>query len=117
MGPFLFPLFKTDKRLRSLYDKYNRLLFDGTLPDNVVLGWDDKLTGKHLGQTLSIEEDGNKYFIISISTEIKKLPLVIHQTLVHEMSHVRLYPFMKHGKGRWKDEVIRVIVKGAWDLW
>jgi len=110
-------VFKTDQRLRRLYNKYNRLLFDGQLPESTVLGWDTALHGDKLGQTISIEEDGNKYYIVSISTEIKKLPIIVHQTLVHEMSHIRLYPFMKHGKGKWKDEVIRVVVKGGWELW
>lgn len=88
------------------------------MPTSVVVGWDDTITGKQLGQTISIEEEGgNRHFIISISTEIQKLPVIIHQTLVHEMSHVKLYPFMKHGKGKWKDEVIRVVVKGGWGLW
>lgn len=109
---------KADKRLQNFYDRANRLYFDGGLPNDTIVSLNDEIKEKH-GLTVGISDDDTKhtFFMIYIHPDMHVTRQQVQMTLLHEMCHVKLYPYMKHGK-RFDDEMIRLAVRGAFrDLW
>ena len=112
-------MFKPSSRLQHWYDKYNKLYFDGELDTEAEVGWNDELPEDTLGQTLAFTEaEGNhSYFRISISTQLLPFVEITKQTVLHEMVHIKLHPYMKHGK-RFNSEMLALAAKGAFNgLW
>lgn len=92
---------KSDPKLKRYYKRYNKILFDGKLPSNAVIVW--KTLKGRAGQTGV--EDGVS--IIEMDTQYKKERTIWRVTLIHEMVHVAVYPYEKHGR-RYLDELKRV---------
>lgn len=112
-------MFKPDKRLKTQYDKANKLFWDGELPQDTVIGWNDGLIDTVLGMTLGVsdEETNHTFFHIHIHSDIKRFRSVWLMTLMHEMAHVKLHPYMKHGR-KFNEELHRICGRGAFDgLW
>lgn len=108
-------MFHPDKRLQRWADKYDKLYFDSSLGD-VTVGWDDELPAKTEGLTIGIQEvDETKltFFRVGINPSMKEgTTNALLLTLLHELAHVKLYPYMKHGK-RFQDEMLRLASRGA----
>jgi len=106
-------MFKPDKRLKRLYDKYNRLYWDNQLPHDAVIGWDDGTTNCAEINVLE-HETGQKVCVLHIN------PKEIHKredkeiAVLHECIHAKLYPYTRHGQ-RFKEEVRRIAARGALD--
>src|SRR5690348_14172497 len=112
-------MFKADRRLKNFYDKSNRLYFDGKLPVDTEVGWNEELDTIYYGLTLGFSDEDTKhsFFQMHISTALKGFPEIARLTVLHEMAHIHLYPYMKHGK-KFQDEMIRLAVRGAFKgLW
>jgi hypothetical protein len=111
-------MFKPDKRLKTRYDKFNKLYWDGQLPSETIVGWDDGLADDTDGETLILEhESGEKVFLIHLSVQRVIDRQERDRVLLHEMGHVKLYPFMKHGR-RHDEEMLRIASRGAFDgIW
>jgi hypothetical protein len=112
--------FKPDKRLTKWYMKYNKLYFNNQLPLGVLVGWEIQEDSAHLNTvTFNKKDDGMDMQIAVIRLDPKK-----HQgarddrlSLLHEMAHLKLHPWSKHGK-RFNNEMRRLAVEGALDdLW
>jgi len=73
-----------------------------------------------LGKTIVVEDDEThqKVLVVTINPVLKKhWKEVMHMTVLHELAHCRLYPYMAHGK-RFNNEMIRLAVRGAFNgLW
>lgn len=116
-------MFKSDKRLLYWYRKYNKLYFDNKLPTTILVGWNDEMKAdtcaQHNGVGLELAEDGITLRITVIHLDPKKHvgSTDTRLSLLHEMCHVALFPYDKHGK-KFKDEKRRLAMLGALDdLW
>lgn len=117
--------FKIDNRLTGWYKKYNKMYFDGLLPE-CLCGWSEKLDDSDVdlsGATLTIEDGDIVIRGIALNTGIKTLAFpcklkrwnaFTHLVLLHEMVHVKLHPYLKHGK-RFYEEITRLCIRGAFD--
>lgn len=111
-------MFKSNSRLQHWYDKYNKLYFDGELPECQV-GWSDQLEGCHLaGQSIQyIDEDsGHEHHVIAISSKIAEIDFAfVQMVLLHECAHIKLIKscgYAKHGK-KFEEEMLRLAMRGA----
>lgn len=113
-------MFKPDKKLQRWYQKYNRAFFDGQLPSDVQVGFNE-LEGMYGTLAVNIwtsEEDGLQHTVlqIHIDPERHRGGEQVRCTLVHEMAHVKVLPKRHHGK-EWKEEMTRLFLRGAfWGL-
>lgn len=106
---------KSHGHLRRLYLKRREQFFGDSIPDDVPVGFDADLTMKVMGLcTYTIEADGSRGFRISINPMLRPWPKVYEQVLLHEMAHVKLYPYAQHGK-KFKQEIHRLMDAGAFD--
>jgi hypothetical protein len=114
-------VFKQDKRLQKWYIKYNRAFFDGQLPSDVQVGFNE-LEGMYGTLAVNIwtsEEDGLEHSLLQIHIDEKKHFAwdQIKFTLLHEMAHVKLLPIRHHGQ-RFQEEMKRLAGRDAFkDLW
>lgn len=112
-------MFKPSKLLKTQYDKANKYYWDGELPDDVSVGWNSELTKEALGMTVIVEDEETNHRIIQIHlhTDIKHLKGVWLMTLLHECCHVKLHPYMKHGR-KFNEEMLRLAGRHAfYGLW
>lgn len=110
-------MLKPDKRLQTLYEKFNKRWFGGQLPPAVVC-WDERVDEDSAGLTHGTELDpGVHQFTIRLHPDLKPFSKYKELILLHECVHVKLYPWMKHGK-RFHSEMKRLAIEGAFDeLW
>jgi hypothetical protein len=114
-------MFKPDKRLTGWYDRYNKKYFDGQLPSGVQVGWDEEEpnAARVHGVIFTEEEDGIDKILAFIRLDPTKHvgSMDARQSLLHEMCHLKLLPWSKHGK-KFNNEMRRLAMLGALDdLW
>lgn len=106
-------MFKPDRRLKTRYDKFNKLYWDGQLPSETIVGWDDGLDAGTSGETLAIQHDsGQMVFLIHLNAGEIVTKQERDGTVLHEMCHVKLYPVMNHGR-QFNEEMLRIATRGA----
>jgi hypothetical protein len=104
---------KSDRQLKRFYNTYNRLYFDGKLPECHI--WWEPLGGSTFGDCLYLEEE--KVWRIRMNPFMAGWKSVYRFTLLHEMVHVKLSPYLKHGK-KFNDEMLRLAEQGAFNnIW
>lgn len=82
-------MLKSERLLKQMYNKFNVKYFDGDLPD-----------AKIYYEPVSAYADCdlvNGTFVIRINPAIAGWIGFLKLTLLHEMIHVRLFPYRKHG--------------------
>jgi hypothetical protein len=98
----------TQKGLKNLFRKYNLKYFGGELPTPelyLVPRLNDE--GKPLcGSTTKVDEK----FMIEISTGM--LVCLEKLTLIHEMTHMKLWPNTSHRTKAWRKEIDRIASMG-----
>jgi predicted SprT family Zn-dependent metalloprotease len=108
----------SDRQLKHWYDKYNKLWFNNDLPSHTVLFWEP--LPKDAGNTCPVYEVDHGQFLIKIDPSLKGVPCYFKITLLHEMTHLKLwpkYPRSKHGKV-FQNEMQRLANDGAFkQLW
>jgi hypothetical protein len=115
-------MFKTDKRLTGWYHQYNKKYFDNKLTSHVTVGWDLEIeadAGRTHGVRFHPKEDGIDLEVATIHLHPDKHvgSTDARFTLLHEMCHLRLLPWTRHGK-KFNDEMRRLAILGAFDdLW
>jgi hypothetical protein len=111
-------MFTPDKRLQKLYDKYNKLYFNGELPSDTQVGWMDYPKHTPVAETATADGCGVIHHTIYLSHYIRPFKTIPKQTLLHEMVHVKLHPYSKHDRKRFDAEMLRLAQAGALhDLW
>lgn len=112
--------FSLDKRLTDAFVKFNKLYFDNQLPQDTQVGWKDMEFGVCNGRCSTDDAEGEEeHHTLYINREFKakghrSLALI---TLLHEMAHVKLYPYKHHGK-KFDLEMLRLAASGAFNgLW
>jgi hypothetical protein len=108
---------QSDRQLKHWYLKYNRLYWEGMLPDAVLI-WEPY--PKCDGITCPVFEVADNCFEIKIDPALKGVPCYWRLVLLHEMCHVAIWkrhPKHKHGK-IFVDEKNRIYNLGALrNLW
>ena len=84
------PLHKSDPWLLRLYRKYNRLYFDGKLPQKVAIWW-EPLSSSY-GDCI-IE---NGVVRIRVNPALAGWTCVAKMTVIHEMAHIAKWPNQTH---------------------
>jgi len=109
---------KPARNLERIYRTYNRKFFDGQLPHDtriwfVSIDNEDARTCTH-GVTLGVEDKETKHlsFEIFINPDTHIDRSQVRLTLLHEMAHIKNYPYMGHGK-RFEEEMLRLALRGA----
>lgn len=93
----------SDPYLLTEYRRYNRLLFGNSLRSDVILYW-DALEG------LDAEIDDKLIpgkFVIRVNTALAGWKNQWRICLIHEMAHLHLWPYEKHGE-QWDREIVRL---------
>lgn len=89
---------QSDRQLKRAYTKYNRLFWNGELPDNTVLIWEP--TAGTDAVCCPVYEVADNCFEIKIDPALKGIPCYWHLVLLHEMVHVAIWkkhPKHQHG--------------------
>lgn len=98
----------SDPELLREYRRFNRLLFGGKLPSNVLLYW-DALYDKD-GNLLDGEVDDRLIpgqFVIRINTAFAGWKNQWRIVLCHECAHLHIWPYEHHGEP-WDREIQRL---------
>lgn len=105
--------------LQRIFTRYNKKYFSGKLGHTQV-GWNEALSDTlAMAVTVtSVDDTVNSItHTIQIDPELRMYAPVVKLTLLHEMCHVKLYPYLKHGK-RFDAEMLHLAIKGGMDgLW
>lgn len=104
---------ESDRQLKLWYRKYNKLYWNGELPDNTVIYWCPS-PGAH-ADTCPVFEVADGVFEIKLDPAIQGTVKFWHIMLLHEMVHVRLWPrHPKHNHGKlFEQEKSRIYALGA----
>lgn len=101
---------KSDPQLKRWYAKYNRLYFEEKLPNASV--WWEPTAGAYADCDLL--EGGWR---IRVNPSISGWVAMAKWSLLHEMVHIKLHPYRKHGK-KFNAEMLRLAEIGAFnDIW
>ena len=87
---------RSDKTLKTWYNKINRRFFHGTLPSNICVRWiseedleeDEKLEEDNSGLAWKDDIESRHYGTIVISNDLRNDWRLAIAILVHEMCHV-----------------------------
>lgn len=92
------------RRLRRWFRHYNRAYFGGRLPRNAELSWTpiEQCWGQCCGEPPEIQ----------LSPACGVDSRLARMTLLHEMVHLSLYPYLAHGP-RFEAEMQRLAIAGA----
>jgi hypothetical protein len=109
----------SDPALRRQYLKYNDNYFDGKLPFDLLVYWEP--SSGQLAQTIELETadaaDEIPELAIRIDPTLRFSQAMWKMTLLHEMCHVKLFPYMSHG-AKFQREMLRLAGVGAFKgLW
>lgn len=101
---------KNDKTLKRWFREYNKRYFDNALP-NATIFWEPAfVTTEDLGE---IWEKAPGVFIVRIDPAVKFCGDFTRIILLHEMMHLRLWPYRDHGE-KFQAEKARLIFLGAY---
>ncbi len=104
---------QSDRQLKNWFLKYNRLFFNGELPESTNIHWEPS-PGDH-ASTCPVYEVSDNVFEIKIDPALKGVIQFWKMTLIHEMIHVALWrkhPKHQHGK-LFQAEKDRIYALGA----
>ena len=105
---------KNDPTLKRWFRTFNARYFDNTLPNAVVFWEPSFVTGDALGEV--VQQEGQP-IILRIDPSIKFSTALTKLVLLHEQAHLRLWPYLGHGK-RFQAEMLRLAAMGAFkNLW
>lgn len=112
-------MFKPDAVLERWYADYNKRFFDGRLPKDALVGFNPELEENILGLSIHEEDSDTKHQFhhIHVNPLAHSCKQQIQLTLLHEMAHIAIFPYVKHGK-KFNDEMLRLATRGAFNgLW
>lgn len=109
---------QSDRQLKHWYSKFNRLYFNGSLPDHTVLYWEPPSAA--WGSACPVFEVDYGQFYIKIDPSIRSITDYWKMILLHEMVHIKLWtkhPKHNHGK-LFQAEMLRIANMGGFKrLW
>lgn len=100
------PTKETYERLQQAYDYFNKVLFDGMLPNALITFQRRKRTLGYFAGGRFSDNEGRPADEIALNPAhfaSRSLPEVL-STLVHEMVHLHQYHFGKPGRGRYHNK-------------
>ena len=77
---------KSDRQLKKYFNNFNRLYFDGQLPDTTCVWW-EPLGGTTFGDCFYLEDE--KVWRIRINPFVGGWRTIYRMTLLHEMIHIK----------------------------
>lgn len=102
----------SEAHLKRLYAKYNRLYFDGELPTHTKVWWEP--TSSAYADVI-LGDDG--VWKLRVNPSISGWLSIYKWALLHEMAHIKLHPYQKHGR-KFDAEMMRLAQMGAFkDVW
>lgn len=98
-----------DAKLRRYYHRWNARYFEGRLPEDVEFRWEADADYENCGTARL--ENGKGFIHLNPALHINFAQVLI--SLAHEMIHLLLWPYRRHGK-RFNAEVARLVLAGMY---
>jgi hypothetical protein len=102
----------SDRRLRGWYREFNRRWFEDGLPEDV-----DVLYAPVEGCSGEMVPEDRDSFVIRINPRYQVCSGIARLTLLHEMVHVELWPYVTHGpkfEARMRKLAAAGAMRGLW---
>lgn len=103
----------SDKQLLRWYREYNRKWFSAALPEDIDILFapvDDCTVAK-------LNDCDVQNYVLQINPRYLVDTCMVRMTLLHEMAHIKLWPYKAHGV-RFQQEMLRLAKAGAFKgLW
>lgn len=106
------PLNKPARNLEKISKRYNRDYFDGKIPKDLRIWWNDRIKDYGLTIGISDKDTGHVFFDIYINPDNHHGRAQVLLTLIHELAHVRLHPRIGHGRD-FQEEMQRIALRGG----
>lgn len=108
----------TEKELVKCYTRFNKKYFGGKLPDTIPIVLTDMSKTDDVGMCTTFHGQGlSPLHTIYLDKNLQEYDTVLKLSLLHELCHVKLYPYGGHGE-EFDAEMVKLAFKNAFhDLW
>lgn len=109
----------TLKQLQRTYARFNKKWFDGRLPAEIAMSFEDMKQTPNGGLCTTYQEPGLVIHTIHLDRQFENCDKLLELFLLHECAHIAAYPNEKtpHDQA-FQNEMIILAFKGALrDLW
>lgn len=109
----------TIKQLHRLYARFNKKWFDGRLPAQVAMSFEDMDASGNAGLCTTYTEGPLTIHSIHLDKRFQDCDRLLEWFLIHEMAHIAAHPNEKipHDQA-FQDQMMVLAGRGAlWDLW
>lgn len=109
----------TIKQLHNTYKRFNKKWFDGRLPAEIAMSFEDMSQTPNGGLCTTYSEPGLLIHTIHLDKQFQNCDKLLELFLIHEMAHMAAHPNEKvpHDQA-FQDEMIRLAFRGALkELW
>lgn len=109
----------TIKQLHKVYARFNKKWFDGRLPAQIAMSFEDMSHTCNAGLATTYEEPGIRIHSIHLDSKFQEYDKLLEFFLIHEMAHLAAYPNEKtpHDQA-FQDQMHILAARGALkDLW
>jgi len=105
---------KQHGHLKRLYGSYRTKYFGSSIPEpeNAKVSWDASINQDLLGDAEVQVVDGKSVACIRLNPLIRPFRSLYKMVLLHEMAHIKLWPWCHHGK-KFDAEMLRLAAEGA----
>lgn len=109
----------TIKQLRNLYARYNKKWFDGRLPAELALSFEDMDASGNAGLCATYQQPGLTIHSIHLDRRFQDCDKLLAFFLIHEMAHLAVYPNERVAHDQaFQDQMHILAARGALrDLW
>lgn len=109
----------TIRQLHGWYKRYNKKYFDGRLPAEIAMSYEDMSASPNGGLCTTYSEPGLLIHTIHLDKRFQDCDQLVKFFLIHEMAHMAAYPNEKAAHDQaFQDEMIKLAFRGALkDLW
>jgi len=109
----------TIKQLHRIYKRFNKKWFDGRLPAEIAMSFEDMKATPNGGLCTTYQEPGLVIHSIHLDRQFEHCDKLLEFFLIHEMVHMAVYPNEKtpHDQA-FQDQMHVLAARGAFkDLW
>lgn len=103
---------KPARNLEKITRRYNKDYFDGKLPKDLRIWWNDRIEDYGLTIGISDEDTEHMFFDVYVHPDKHHGGEQVRLTLFHELAHVKLHPKTGHGRD-FQEEMTRLALRGA----
>jgi len=109
----------TISKLHRTYARFNKKWFDGRLPAQIAMSFEDMSGTDHSGLCTTYQAPNLLIHSIHLDSKFQEYDKLLEFFLIHEMAHMAAHPHEKipHDQS-FQDQMHILAARGAlWDLW